>query len=310
MATDESEPIRKQTHEPGDTAVDTEGTTDMAIDSGRPASRLPRRRFAELAAMAAVVLAASGLGVALWGQAPAKATPKATPKVTDVADITPLNCAGTVPKLTVQGNGVATATPDLLTLVAQVDVTDATAQQSLADDNARTAAVERALKGDGVAAKDIQTTDLSIQPNYTWTDNTSRLTGYAVNDTISANFHAPFANAGKAIDDIAGIAGNDLQIEGLNFSFLDPRAVEDQARTDAVTQAVSHAKSMAAAAGEQLGPVCSITDNSAVQPYFPESFQDSAAGVASPTTARTPLQPGSQQETDQVTVVYALKTGS
>ena len=308
MAADESAPTQPRGTD-AHKEVETEVETAVGTDSGGSTRRWPRHRFAELAAMAAVVLAASGLGVALWGQTPAKAIPKAAPKVTTVSDITPLNCASTVPKLTVQGNGTATATPDLLTLVAQVDVTDATAQESLADDNARTAAVEGALKADGVAAKDIQTTDLSIQPNYTWANNTSTLTGYAVNDTISANFHAPFANAGKAIDDITAIAGNDLQIEGLNFSFEDPRVVEDQARTDAVTQAVNHAQSMAAAAGEHLGPVCSITDNTAVQPYVYEPFGDNTQSAAGAAT-KTPLQPGSQQETDQVTVVYALKPSS
>jgi hypothetical protein len=259
--------------------------------------------------MAAVVLAASAVGIALWGQSPAKASAKPSSGSQTAAEllaakVVPINCAGSVPKLTVQGSGTATGTPDLLTLVAQINVADATAELSLADDNARTAAVLAALEADGVAKKDIQTTNLSIQPNYTWTDNTERLTGYAVNDTISANFHAPFSASGKAIDDITGIAGNDLQIEGLNFSFEDPRVVEDQARTDAVTQAVSHAQSMAAAAGEQLGAVCSVTDDSAVQQYNPEpgAFA-SASGQAA---TRTPLQPGTQEETAQVTIVYAL----
>jgi uncharacterized protein YggE len=250
------------------------------------------------------------MGVALWGQAPPKASAKAAARPTSAALtaalLDPVNCSGSVAKLTVQGDGVATGTPNLLTVVAQVNVTDATAEKSLAQDDAETAAVENALKADGVRALDIQTTDLSIQPNYTWTDNTEKLTGYAVSDTVSANFHAPFANAGKAIDDITGAAGNDLQIEGLNFSFEDPRVVEDQARTDAVTQAVSHAQSMATAAGEQLGAVCSVTDDSAVEQYNPEPENYAAAGQTA-ATPRTPLQPGTQQETAQVTLVYALK---
>jgi uncharacterized protein YggE len=293
--------------------IDSVSVSEMDIDtdSERAAAAPPRKkRLNELAAMTAVVLAATAVGIALWGQSPAKASAKpssGSPASAALlaAKVVPINCAGSVPKLTVQGNGTATGTPDLLTLVAQVDVTDATAEASLADDNARTAAVVGALEADGVAAKDVQTTNLSIQPNYTWTDNTEKLTGYAVDDTISANFHAPFATAGKAIDDITGVAGNDLQIEALNFSFEDPRMVEDQARTDAVTQAVSHAESMAAAAGEQLGAVCSVTDDSAVQQYYPVG-DDSAAGSPQ-TAARTPLQPGTQQETAQVTVVYALR---
>jgi len=131
------------------------------------------------------------------------------------------------------------------------------------------------------------------------------LTGYSVSDTVSANFGAPFASAGKAIDDITAIAGNDVRIDSLSFSFADPRVLEDQARTNAVSQAVAHAQSMAMAAGEQLGPICSVTDNSAVQPYpLGYNGDEVFAGAA---REAAPLQPGSQQETDQVTVVYALK---
>jgi hypothetical protein len=175
-----------------------------------------RRRLAEFGAMAAVVLAASAVGVALWGQTPAKAssgpsTSKSTPKAP--------TCTSSAAKLTVQGNGVATGTPNQLTLVVEVDVTQSTAQAALTADNAQAAAVERALISDGVAAKNIQTTNLSIQPNYTTVHNNVTLSGYSVSDTVSANFGAPFASAGMAIDDITAIAGNDVRIDSLNFSF-------------------------------------------------------------------------------------------
>lgn len=256
--------------------------------------------------MAAVVLAASAVGVALWGQAPAKAS--STPlKVASSSNSSSSSssCPGSVPKLTVQGNGVATGTPDQLTLVVEVDVTQSNAEAALAVDNTQAGAVDRALEEDGVTAKNIQTTNLSIQPNYTTVDNTFTLTGYAVSDTVTANFGAPFGNAGKAIDDITAIAGNDVRIDNLSFSFADPRALEDEARTNAVSQAVTHAASMASAAGEQLGAICSVTDNTAVQPYDLQ-YGDALATAAGSTAA--PLRPGSQQETDQVTVVYALKS--
>jgi uncharacterized protein len=276
-----------------------ESTPAMQPDDSHPGRR---RRLMEVVAMVAVVLAAGAVGVALWG--PTKASANAVPaKVLPK----PETCTGSVPKLTVQGTGVANGTPNMLTLASEVDVTGATAQASLAADNAQTAGVEHALLTDGVAAKNIQTTNLSIQPNYTTVDNRTVLTGYSVSNTINTNFYAPFANAGKAIDDITAIAGNDVRIDSLSFSFADPRVLEDQARTNAVTQAVSHAQSMASAAGEQLGPICSVTDNSAVQPYYMQQSVGLFAAANAP-AAGTPLSAGSQQETDQVTVVYALKT--
>ncbi len=268
--------------------------------------RVRRRRVTEIAAMVAVVLAACAVGVALWNPAQAKAASRPKPILTSTETT---SCTGTSAKLTVQGTGTASATPDLLTVVIEIDVTEPNAQQALSVDNTQAAAVEHALGMSGVSGKDLQTTNLSIQPNYSWINNTSVLTGYAVSNNVTVNFHFPFQNAGNAIDAITGIAGNDVRIDSLNFSFQNPDAAEDQARTNAVTQAVAHAESMALAAGDHLGPVCSITDDSTVQPPEPIQYGFNATALSAAGTP-TPLQPGSQQETDQVTVVYALESAS
>jgi hypothetical protein len=84
----------------------------------------------------------------------------------------------------------------------------------------------------------------------------------------------------------------------------DPRKIEDTARTDAVHQAVSHARSMAQAAGERLGPVCSLSDNSSSN-YLPPGY--GAERIASSAASAVPLQPGTQQESAQITLVYALQ---
>ena len=75
-------------------------------------------------------------------------------------------CGGSSPKLTVQGTGLATGTPNILTISVAIDVTDPTADQALADDNTKAKAVIGALALAGVATKDVQTSDLSINPQY------------------------------------------------------------------------------------------------------------------------------------------------
>ena len=170
-----------------------------------------------------------------------------------------------------QGTGNASATPDLLTVSVDIDVTEPSAQASLVDDNSKAAAVIAALKQGGVAAKDIQTSDVSIQPNYSLTGT---ITGYEMTNTLTAQLH-DFSTAGSVIDAVAAAAGNAARIDSLTFSIQDPRQIEDRARNDAVHQAVSHARSMAAAAGERLGPVCSLTDDSS-----PDYAQPSPRGAA------------------------------
>ena len=114
------------------------------------------------------------------------------------------------------------------------------------------------------------------------------------------------ASAGSVIDAVSGAAGNAGQINSVSLSIKDPRDLEDQARTDAVHQAVSHAQAMAKSAGERLGPVCSLTDTaptSQVNPGF-----STAAGL--PQAAVVPIEVGSQQASAQVTIVYSLKADS
>jgi uncharacterized protein YggE len=211
-------------------------------------------------------------------------------------------CASSAPKLTVQGTGNASATPDLLTLTVDIAVTEPSAQASLVDDNSKASTVTAVLKQGGVAAKDIQTSNVSIEPQYS---AAGAITGYQMTNTLTAQLR-DFSTAGSVVDALTAAAGNATRIQSLTFSIEDPRTIEDAARTDAVNQAVSHARSMAQAAGEKLGPVCSLTDDSTPD-YGPPGYQN--LGAAAAPEAALPLQPGTQQVSAQITLVYALVQG-
>ncbi len=211
-------------------------------------------------------------------------------------------CASSAPKLTVQGTGNASATPDVLTVTVDIDVTDPNAQASLVDDNTKAAAVTAVLTRGGVARKDIQTSNVSIQSQLNLAGTT---TGYQMTNTITAKLRN-FSTAGSVLDSLTAAAGNATRIDSLTFSIDDPRAVEDTARTDAVHQALSHARSMAEAAGERLGPVCSLSDQSTPDFGYAQSLGVASANAANAPSA-VPLQPGTQQESAQITMVYALE---
>jgi uncharacterized protein len=212
------------------------------------------------------------------------------------------SCSPNSAKLTVQGTGQATGTPDTLTIDIATSTTQATAQEALADNNNEAAAVTAAFAAGGVTKQNIQTTGLSVQPNYTLMKGTEVLAGYRVNNTITAMI-TNLASAGNVIDAVSGAAGNAGQINSVSLSIKDPRDLEDQARTDAVHQAVSHAQTMAKSAGERLGPVCSLTDT-APTPQI-NSGLSTAAGL--PQASAVPIEVGSQQASAQVTIVYSLK---
>ncbi|MDA8183623.1 MAG: SIMPL domain-containing protein [Acidimicrobiales bacterium] len=269
----------------------------MEVDMMKSTSTITgvsRRRPLGAVALGAVALAAGSTLAACSSQASAAAAPP--------------SCSAGSPKLTLQGNGLASAPPNLLTVVVEVDVTKPSASSALADDNAKTAALSAALVHGGVASKDIQTSGLSIQPQYNYPHGVQTLTGYSVSNTVTAKIH-DLATAGSVVDSLGAAAGNAVRIDALSFSVQDPRSLQDQARADAVKQAVSHAQAMATAAGERLGPVCSITDDASVPnvvhaPAY--GYNGIAAGSLAAPSASVPLSPGTEQQSASVTMVYSL----
>ena len=243
------------------------------------------------AAVGAFAVAGAGLGLAL---SDAGASP---PAVRASA-----GCGSSSPHLTVQGTGQGSGTPDLLTAVFSFTTTAGSSASALSQNNDKVSQALAALEANGAAARDVQTPGLSLQPQYAYPHGVPTLTGYQVTNTVTATLrHAD--TAGAAIDAVVGASGNAAQIDSLSFSFANPSSVEDAARADAVDQAKSHAQAMAAAAGRSLGALCSLTDNT--QPVSPLQYGDQRNALSAG-SAGVPLEPGTQTQTDQVTLVYAV----
>jgi uncharacterized protein YggE len=183
-----------------------------------------------------------------------------------------------------------------MTVSVRVSTSDPHAAAALAHNNAITLAVQQALQRDGVAAKDIQTTGLSLQQTYPPT-----AAGYEVDDEVSATLHN-LARAGSAIDDAVAAAGDAGRLDGVSFSMSDTSPLMAAARQQAVTAARADAGQLAAAAGESLGGLRSLTEETNQNSPVPYSQVPTAAGSAS--AAPVPVQPGTQQLSVVVTAVW------
>jgi uncharacterized protein YggE len=216
-----------------------------------------------------------------------------------------VSCGRTAPKLSVVGTGQATVSPDLLTVVVQVDAGGPSAAAALATDNADAARALSTLESGGVHAKDIATSNLSLQPQYAYPKGVPTLTGYEVDNSITATVR-DISKSGAIIDAVVGSAGNALQIESIGFSSADPSIGQDRARASAAAQAEAHARALAHAAGRSLGPVCSLTDRSqVVERGFDQLAAPTAAGDAN--GSEVPISSGQQTQTAQVSLVYGLE---
>ena len=202
-----------------------------------------------------------------------------------------------LPGITTRGLGTVTTTPDTATVVIGVQTRSQSAKGALDAATAKATALINVSKHKGVAAADLQTSQLSVNPTYD--SATGRITGYEVTNQVTATLHDVGAAVGL-IDAAGEAAGDAVRVQQLSFSIGDDSASRAQARANAVRQAQAHAKQMADAAGVRLGRIYSITETPVNQPS--PQRQEGAPVAAAP----VPIEPGTQTLTVMVEVVYTI----
>jgi len=205
--------------------------------------------------------------------------------------------------VSVGGEGKVSGAPDIAVLTLGVSALAPSVKD--ARDQAATAmkGIVDSIKGNGVDAKDIQTTQLSIQPEYTWRDSNQVLTGYRVTNIVTAKLRN-IDNTSKVIDDAAAAGGDLTQIQGISFTIDDPAKLRDEARQEAVADAKAKAQRLAELSGVGLGKVMSISETFTAPPVpLAQGALIAPATGPGPTTIET----GQMDVVVTVQVVYAIE---
>jgi uncharacterized protein len=206
--------------------------------------------------------------------------------------------------ISVCGHGKATAKPDQGRLSLGVFANAASAQDARNQAAQVMTNVLAALKSQGVDDQDIQTEYIAIQPQYAYDSGTQRITGYSATNTVSATIHA-VENTGKVIDAVTERGGNNILVNGAQFSSGSPEQASVEAQKSAVADAKRQAEQVAASAGASIGQAISIQvggcGGSQPQPVYYAADKANAGSVT------TPVQPGQVNVTVDVAVVYALR---
>jgi uncharacterized protein YggE len=201
--------------------------------------------------------------------------------------------------ITVDGHGVVSAEPDTASVWLGVAVTAARADDALDQASRDVRSLIDAMRGLGVAADDIVTTNVSLWPQYG--SNVNRITGYQASNDVRVTIR-DIAAAGPVIDAAAASAGDAVRINGITFSVDDTSAAIGAARAEAMRDAAVRASQYASAGGATVGAVTQISEQQVTSPW---PVQDAAATTAAD-RASVPIQPGTQDLTVDVTVVYEL----
>jgi uncharacterized protein YggE len=203
--------------------------------------------------------------------------------------------------LTVSADGKVTVVPDVARVYLGVSLTKPTVKEARAAAATAMTNILAAIKALGVADADIQTTGLNLSPQYAQTNSvgsTPRIVGYAISEQVQVTVR-DLDKAGDVVD--AATANGATDVNGISFELADPVKAQNDARAAAVAAARVSAVAMAAAGQVTLGAVISISDAGAPTPIFYGGAQ--AAPMAD---AKTPVQPGTQDVSASVTVVFEL----
>jgi uncharacterized protein YggE len=242
---------------------------------------------------AAVLIGAFALGSTAGNAAPSPAGQHASgPHTTAV-----LTSPGGPARITVTGTGTVTGTPDQLLLSMGVQVNGASAGSALQEANHAVSRITAVLRDRGVAAADIQTSGLYLQPSYR--DDSQIPDGYGVSESLNATLRH-LGVAGTQIEAAVRAGGNAATVDGISLNLTDTSSLLARARAAAVADARVKAAQYASALGQPLGPVVSITDQAPSSPF------PLADNTAAPRASGVPISPGTQQLSISITVVYGL----
>lgn len=188
------------------------------------------------------------------------------------------------PQIRVSGQAQVSLAPDMAILQLTVMREAKTAREALDANSRAMAEVISAMGEGGVAERDLQTSNFSIQPRYIYpkprNEKPPQLVGYTVRNSLTVRVRE-LANLGALLDKSVSLGVN----EGGNVSFSndDPSAALAEARGMAVKDAMARAKTMADAAGLGLGEVLALSEQTHTprpQPYRAERAMAMSADAA------------------------------
>ncbi len=211
-----------------------------------------------------------------------------------------------IPRINVQGEGRADIAPDMAILTLTVMREDKTARGALDANTAAMAEVLAAMRKQGIAESDLQTSGFAIQPRMHYprprsgeSEQPPQIIGYTVQNTLTVRIR-DIDLVGELLDLSVSLGVN--QGGQLSWSNQDPSAALEEARKLAVQDAARRAQTLASAAGVDLGDLLELSE----QTYRPGPVPVARAQLARAAEA-VPLAAG--ENSYRVTVSASYRIG-
>jgi uncharacterized protein len=206
------------------------------------------------------------------------------------------------------GTGEASTVPDQISFSLSATARRLDLDDALGASSSTTRRVLAELEKHGVEKSDVQTTGLSMYPEYEYHSySPPTLVGYRVTQRASVKVDE-LANGGPAIAAAVEVGGNGVRVSGIRLGVGDPDALLKRARDAAVESATAKAEQYAAATGQSLGDVVSIREvGRPAQTLRPQTELLSRTYAAGDMAKALPIRAGKDDLEVRIQVVWALK---
>jgi uncharacterized protein YggE len=246
-----------------------------------------------LVGIALALMIPVGLGSAwLWGQLSSPAAAQ-TPEYSPAENIT------------VVGQGSVRMSPDIAQVSIGMETSAETVGEAVTENEAQMEQILAALKAAGIADKDIQTMNYSIQLDRypeqvlrTESSSAEPVPVYRVSNMVTVTVR-DLESVGDVLDAVIEAGANNIW--GITFALDDPTSAQSEARVKAMEDAQARAEALAELGGVELGPVMSISEvvGSTVVPMAAMAERAVAGGSS--------ISPGELEISYQVQVSYFIE---
>ena len=203
--------------------------------------------------------------------------------------------------VTISATGTTTVVPDAVRINATVSIVAKSSKEALAASSNSVTAVRTALTANKVAAKDVATQSVTVNPEYSYPQDGGApvLNGYRATQSFTITVRAA-STAGAVVDAIIAAGGDNVQLNGVSPFILNDDKASEVARNFAVGRAKAKAVSYAKLLEVKLGKVIYLDETSTptVYPVF--------GMTAKADSAATQIDLGEQKVSVTVTVRWAI----
>jgi uncharacterized protein YggE len=203
--------------------------------------------------------------------------------------------------LNLSAYGEARVAPDMATIVLGVSNEAPTAGEALRANAARMNAVIAALKKAGIDGRDLQTSNLSLNPQYVYEQNQPpKLTGYQASNQLTITVN-DLAKVGAVVDATVEAGAN--TVGQISFGLKDPLSAENSARIAAVKALQDKASLYAQATGYRIRRLVTLSEGGG---YVPSPRPPMPMMAFKSDAASTPVESGELKVRIDITGLFEV----